>query len=106
MTLFDEFRGAIVESYVAQQLVQAGHGPLYYWASEKGKAEVDFLVESAGEVVPLEVKSGINPRSKSLRSYASKYEPARMARTTPLNLRQDGGVINYPLYALTGFPRW
>jgi len=106
MTLFDEFRGAIAENYVAQQLVQAGRGPLHYWASEKGKAEVDFLVETGGEVVPLEVKSGINPRSKSLRSYVARYGPTRVARTTPRNLRTDGGILNYPLYALLRFPRW
>ena len=100
-TLFDGFRGALAENYVAQELVQAGHAPLHYWAREKGQAEVDFLAELEGSVVPLEVKSGINPRSKSLRSYASKFEPERLARTTPLNLRVDGEVVNYPLYGLS-----
>jgi uncharacterized protein len=55
-------------------------------------------------VVPLEVKSGINPRSKSLRSYADRFAPAQLTRTTPLNLRRDGDVVNYPLYALSRFP--
>jgi hypothetical protein len=67
---------------------------------------VDFLWQSPqGSILPLEAKSGINPKSKSLRIYEEKFHPARLLRTTPLNLRQDGKILNIPLYALTALDR-
>ena len=60
--LFNEYEGAFVESYVAQQLVSHFGQPLYYWRSKGGKGELDFLCEFAGKIYPLEVKAGIiNP---------------------------------------------
>ena len=100
--LFTEFRGALAENYVAQQLVSRGIQPSY-WTST-GNAEVDFICQSSGKVVPLEVKAGINPRSKSLRVYQEKYSPPVLARTTLLNFRKDGGICNFPLYAISRFP--
>jgi predicted AAA+ superfamily ATPase len=64
--LFNEYEGAFVENYVAQQLVSHFHQQLYYWRSKGGKAELDFLFEFQGHICPLEVKVGINPKSKSL----------------------------------------
>ena len=98
--LFAEYRGALVENYVAQQLAAATAGDLHYWRSSGGKAEVDFLLERSGEVVPLEVKSGVNPRSKSLRSFDSQFAPPLLVRSTLLNLKRDARVLNIPLYAL------
>ena len=98
--LFAEYRGALVENYVAQQLAAAAAGDLHYWRSSGGKAEVDFLLERSGEVVPLEVKSGVNPRSKSLRSFDSQFAPPLLVRSTLLNLKRDARVLNIPLYAL------
>ena len=100
--LFAEYRGALVENYVAQQLAatSATAGGLYYWRSSGGMAEVDFLLERGGEVLPLEVKAGINPRSKSLQSFDSQFSPRALARTTLLNLKRDGRVTNIPLYSL------
>ena len=98
--LFAEYRGALVENYVAQQLAAAAAGELHYWRSSGGKAEVDFLLERSGEVVPLEVKSGVNPRSKSLRSFDSQFAPPLLVRSTLLNLKRDARVLNIPLYAL------
>lgn len=103
-TLFTEFRGALAENYVAQQLTAASTGGLHYWTSE-GKAEVDFVCASQGSVLPLEVKAGVNPKSQSLRVYDEKYSPPALSRTSLLNLRKDGRVINFPLYAISLFPR-
>jgi hypothetical protein len=103
-TLFTEFRGALVENYVAQQLAAALTGGLHYWTSE-GKAEVDFVCASEGSVLPLEVKAGVNPKSQSLRVFDQKYSPPVLSRTSLLNLRKDGRVINFPLYAISLFPR-
>jgi predicted AAA+ superfamily ATPase len=97
--LFNEFEGAFVEGYVAQQLVAAGQR-LFYWRSKGGKAELDFLGEWEGRVIPLEVKAGLNPKSKSLRSYDDQYRPSALARTNLLNFRRDGKIVNIPLYAV------
>ncbi|MFH1842951.1 MAG: AAA family ATPase [bacterium] len=101
--LFTEFRGALVENYVAQQLKKDHNTGLHYWKS-KSTAEVDFLLEKESRIFPLEVKAGINPRSKSLRTYGEKFAPPVLSRTSLLNLRCDGEIANYPLYLVDRFP--
>jgi len=105
--LFQEFKGAFVENHVAQALAGLpGAGGLHYWKNDSATAEVNFLWPSPqGGILPLEAKSGINPKSKSLRIYEEKFHPARLLRTTPLNLRQDGKILNIPLYALSALER-
>ncbi|MBW2116187.1 MAG: DUF4143 domain-containing protein [Deltaproteobacteria bacterium] len=102
--LFNEYEGAFVENYVAQQLVSHFHQPLYYWRSKGGKAELDFLCEFEGKICPLEVKAGINPKSKSLKSYDLQFQPALLARTNLLNFKKDGKICNLPLYAISQLP--
>ena len=90
--LFSEFRGAFVENYVAQQL-------------RSGKrAEANFLCEFVSQIYPLEAKADINPKSKSLISFDRQFKPTVLSRATLLNLRHDGRICNYPLYAITLFP--
>ncbi|MEI7901008.1 MAG: ATP-binding protein [bacterium] len=103
--LFEEYKGAFTENYVAQQLRALQGEELYYWKSEGGVAEVDFLCQCKDEILPLEVKSGVNPRSKSLRSYDETFHPSQLVRTTLLNLRCDGRITNIPLYALSCLTR-
>lgn len=102
--LFNEYKGAFVENYVAQQLRAFRGMDLYYWKSEGQKAELDFLCEHDGKIYPLEAKAGINPRSKSLKSFDNQYSPKHLCRTTLLNLKRDGKICNYPLYAISLFP--
>ncbi len=102
--LFNEYYGAFVENFAAQQLMVHFEQPLYYWRSKGGKAELDFLCEFSGRIYPLEVKAGVNPRSKSLRSYDSQFSPSVLARTTLLNLKKDDKILNLPLYALSRLP--
>jgi hypothetical protein len=78
--------------------------PLYYWRSKGVKAELDFLCEFSGRIYPLEVKAGINPRSKSLRSFDMQFSPSVLARATLMNLKKDGKILNLPLYALSLLP--
>lgn len=99
--LFNEYEGAFVENYVAQQMVSHFNQLLYYWRSRGGKAEVDFLCEFSGCVFPLEVKAGINPKSKSLKSYDTQFSPDKLSRINLLNFKQDGKVCNMPLYAIS-----
>ena len=98
--VFMEFKGAFTENFIAQELrVHQGHD-LYYWTSGN-TAEVDFIVASEQEVLPLEVKGGIDNRKKSLLVYDQKYNPRVLPRTTLMNLKHDGKILNYPLYAMS-----
>jgi len=101
--LFTEFKGAFVENYVVQQLISHMETDLYFWKSA-GTAEIDFICEYGNNVYPLEAKAGINPRSKSLLFYDKKYNPDIISRTTLLNLKHNGKICNYPLYAISLFP--
>lgn len=104
--LFTEFKGALTENYVAQELIATGYKGLYYWASE-GIAEIDFLIEGDHEIDPLEVKSGSSQKKKSLLVYNQKYAPEKLLRATTMNLKHDGDIYNYPLYLVSriNFPR-
>ena len=97
--LFSEYKGAFVENYVAQQIAAMEH-PLYYWRRAGGTAELDFILEIKGAILPLEVKAGVNPKSKSLASYDNRFHPPVLLRSTLLNLKHDGKIINIPLYAI------
>jgi predicted AAA+ superfamily ATPase len=99
--LFNEYEGAFVENYVAQQLVSHFSQNLYYWRSKGGRAELDFLCQFADQILPLEVKAGINPKSKSLKSFDLQFKPSRLARTNLLNFKKDGKICNLPLYAVS-----
>ncbi len=103
--LFESYQGAFVENFIAQQLVSSLKKGLYYWRSEGKMAELDFLCAVNGDIYPLEVKAGINPKSKSLRSYDQQFQPPLLVRTTLLNLKCDGKICNIPLYAISCLPR-
>lgn len=95
--LFTEFKGALTENFIAQELKAFKHQELCYWAST-GTAEIDFLMEGENEIFPLEVKSGSSEKKKSLLIYDNKYSPTKLLRTTTMNLKHDGKIYNYPLY--------
>ncbi len=103
--LFSEYKGAFIENYAAKELI--GHmesEEVFYWTS-KSEAEVDFVLSIAGSIFPLEVKSGMSGKAKSLKLYAEKYHPLRIFRASPRNFTKDGDLINIPLYALALFPQ-
>lgn len=98
--LFTEFKGALTENFVAQELIATLQKDTYYWTSD-GTAEVDFLIENDHEVFPVEVKSGMSDKKKSLIVYSQKYSPSKLIRTTTMNLKHDGQIYNYPLYLVS-----
>lgn len=98
--LFSEYNGAFVENYVAGELTAQGFDGLHYWTSQSD-AEVDFILSTNDSIVPLEVKSGMSRRTKSLRVYAQKYKPSTVYRTSPRNFTKDGDLANIPLYAIS-----
>ena len=101
--IFSEFKGALAEQYVNQELVCMGYTPLY-WSSEKGTAETDFCVEFDASVLPIEVKAGENLRSKSLRVACEKFSLNRALRTSLSAYRDEGWLVNIPLWAFSQFP--
>jgi uncharacterized protein len=103
--LFTEFKGVFSEQYALQQLVSEGV-PLYYWKPENGEAEVDLLMPLNGKIVPLEVKSSENVRSRSLSVYSKTYNPEVCVRTSLLTYRHQEWMENIPLYSLTSWLRF
>jgi predicted AAA+ superfamily ATPase len=103
--LFNEYEGAFVENYVAQQLISDFRQSLFYWRSKGGRAELDFLCEITDQIYPIEVKAGINPKSKSLKSFDLQFSPSLLIRTNLLNLKKDGKICNFPLYSVSCIPR-
>lgn len=101
--LFGEFKGALTEQFVLQQLVAQGTGTPFYWTNDSGQAEVDFLFETRGLVYPLEVKAAENLQSKSLQVFHEKYADIRCYRTSLSGFREEQWLTNIPLYA---FPHW
>ena len=99
-SLFDAFRGTLMEQFVLTELRSQHYEAVAYYANDKNTAEIDFLVEDRGEIIPLEVKSGIKSKAKSLRSYNEKFRPLVALRTSPLPYIEHDWVINIPLYAL------
>lgn len=79
---FEEFKGALTEQYVQQQLLAEFDLQSYYWTAGKDRAEVDFLIETNDTIVPIEAKAGLNLQSKSLRAYCEKFRPAMAIRTS------------------------
>lgn len=98
--LFTEFKGALTEQYVCQELQCAGFSPTY-WSAEKGQAETDFAVSLGARVAPIEVKAGLNLRSKSLKVAMEKFDLERGVRTSLAGYRDDGWVVNVPLWAIS-----
>lgn len=96
-SLFKEFKGTVSEQYILQQLISKGFHP-YYWAPENADAEVDFLIQKDNQVVPIEVKSAENVRSRSLRSYFDRYHPQVCIRTSLAGFQQQEWMQNIPLY--------
>lgn len=92
------YMGAMTENYVAQALAANGHRPCY-WQSD-GKAEVDFVLQLDGGVVPVEVKKGRRNRSKSLGVFVEKYKSACSLRISKKNFGFENGIKSVPLYAV------
>ena len=102
--IFREYRGRLVENYVQQQFAAIGKKNLFYWTSGN-TAEVDFIMQEKNCIVPIEVKSGLNVRARSMKVYREKYHPEFALRFSMQNLRMDNGLINIPLYLLSRYAK-
>jgi len=98
--LFSEFKGALTEQYVMQQLKTNKNLDAYYWTNDRGSAEIDFILDTGTEVLPLEVKAAINLQSKSLKAYHEKFRPSCSIRTAMTDYKRENRLLNFPLWAM------
>lgn len=98
--LFTEFKGALTEQYVCQQLKTVEDLGVYYYTNDRGSCEVDFIVDTGRYVVPVEVKAEVNRKAKSLRTYREKYSPEISVRASMADYKREEWLINLPLYAV------
>lgn len=91
------FTGMLTENYIAQTFVTSGI-PLYYWRSGN-TAEVDFLINIKGKIIPVEVKASTNTKSKALKTYIDLYNPIYAIKISGKNFGFDGLIKSIPLYA-------
>lgn len=98
--LFTEFKGALTEQYVCQQLKTIQDLDIYYYTNDRGTCEVDFVVDTGEEIVPLEVKAEVNLKAKSLKTYHEKYNPPVSIRTSMASYKKEDWIVNLPLYAI------
>lgn len=99
--IFSEFKGALTEQFVLQQLKPIPDLAIYYWSAEKSTSEIDFLIQYSGEIIPIEVKSEENLQAKSLKTYCQKYSPNIAVRTSMSDFRKEDWMTNLPLYAIS-----
>ena len=99
-SIFTEFKGAQAEQFVIEELVSSQYAHIGYWTNERSTAEVDFIVQSDDEVIPIEVKADVNVRAKSFKFFCEKYRPSRAYRASLLPYRKEEWMTNLPLYAI------
>lgn len=98
--IFIEFKGALTEQYVLQQMISDTRYTPYYFGTEKATFEQDFLIQKGKNIIPIEVKSSDNIRSQSLKAYCDKYKPDKAVRFSTLKYIDQGWMENIPLYAV------
>ena len=99
-TIYTEFKGAMTENYVLGELVKNVYEKPYYWVSGN-TAEVDFVIQSDSEIIPIEVKSEKNVKARSLAEYCKKYHPEYAIKTSMKNEIFGNGIFNIPLYIIS-----
>ena len=98
--LFVEFKGALTEQYVCQQLKTIEDLGVYYYTNDRGSCEIDFVVDNGEQIVPIEVKAETNLRAKSLKTYRERFEPELSVRTSMADYKKADWLLNLPLYAI------
>ena len=102
-SIFVEFKGALTEQYVLQQLIADTQYTPYYFTETKSEGEIDFLIQKGTYVIPIEVKAEENLRAKSLRVYYDKYKPQTAIRTSMSGYREQEWLVNMPLWTVSQF---
>lgn len=100
--IFEEFKGAIAEQYVYQQLKSADDDmPIYYWSNDSSRSEIDFVIQLDGYVIPVEVKAEKNLKAKSLKNFIQEYKSEKSVRTSLADYKlNDNNLYDIPFYAI------
>jgi predicted AAA+ superfamily ATPase len=98
--IFTEFKGALTEQYVMQQLRLDSNDYIGYWTNDRSTTEVDFVVQHEGEVIPIEVKAGENVKARSFKTFCEKYQPKKAVRTSLSGYKEEPWMVNVPLYGI------
>ena len=98
--LFVEFKGALTEQFVCQQLKTIEDIGVFYYTNDRGSCELDFIVDTGERVIPVEVKAEVNLRAKSLKTYREKFAPEISVRTSMSDYKKEEWLVNLPLYAI------
>ena len=96
--IFTEFKGALTEQYVLQQLIASEGIEPYYYSTSNSSGEIDFMIQGKTSIIPLEVKAEENLRAKSLKAFCEKYHPKYAVRTSMSDYREQEWMTNIPLY--------
>ena len=98
--LFSDFKGALTEQYVMQQLKTNSNLAIYYWSADSSRGEIDFLLQRDCDIIPVEVKAEENLQAKSLRSFVEKNLGLHGVRLSMSSYREQDWMTNYPLYSV------
>ncbi len=98
--LFVEFKGALTEQYVCQQLKTNENLEVFYYTNDRGSCEIDFVIDDGEQIVPIEVKAETNLKAKSLKVYREKFGPELSVRTSMADYKEEESILNLPLYAI------
>lgn len=100
--IFEEFKGAIAEQYVYQQLKSVDDIPIFYWSNDSRRSEIDFVIQHGEYVVPVEVKAEKNLKAKSLNNFIQEYKSKKSVRTSLADYKlNDNNLYDIPLYAIS-----
>ena len=98
--LFSDFKGALTEQYVLQQLKVNPSLSIYYWSAENSRGEIDFLLQQEDRILPVEVKAEENLQAKSLRTFVERNPGLQGIRLSMSPYREQDWLTNYPLYSV------
>ena len=98
--MFTDFKGALTEQYVLQQLMADNRLSVYYWSADNSRGELDFLVQRGSDILPVEVRAEENLKAKSLRSFVERNPALHGVRLSMSPYREQDWMTNYPLYSV------
>ena len=98
--LFSDFKGALTEQYVLQELKNDQTLSVYYWSAENSRGEIDFLLQDEDKIVPIEVKAEENLQAKSLKAFVERNPSLKGVRLSMSPYREQDWLTNYPLYSI------
>ena len=100
--IFTDYKGALTEQYVLQELKLSRKNIIYYWSADNSQGEIDFLVQREDKIIPIEVKAEDNLQSKSLRMFVTKNQGLHGLRFSASSFREQSWMTNFPLFTVEG----